>query len=63
MKLKDVLKYAENKLKDGGAEEYKSDARFLVSDYLNGDLSSIIITPSKEVDISELDEMLEKRRK
>ncbi len=61
MKLKDVLKYAENKLKDGGVAEYKSDARFLTSDFLQGDLSSIIITPSKEVDISALDEMLDKR--
>ena len=63
MKLKDILKYAENKLKDGGVDEYKSDARFLTSDFLNGDLSSIIITPSKEVDASELDIMLEKRIK
>ena len=63
MKLKDILKYAENKLKDGRVEEYKSDARFLVGDFLNGDLSSIIITPSKEVDVSELDIMLEKRIK
>lgn len=61
MKLKDVLKYAENKLKDGGVSEYKSDARFLTSDFLNGDLSCIIITPSKEIDIAELDKMLDKR--
>jgi len=63
MKLKDVLKYAEKRLKEGNISEYKSDARFLTSDFLNGDLSSIIITPSKEVDISELDEMLDKRIK
>ena len=61
MKLKDVLRYAENKLKDGGVAEFKSDARFLVSDFLKGDLSSIIITPSKEIDVSDLDEMLDKR--
>lgn len=61
MKLKDVLKYAEQKLKDGGVKEYKSDARFLTGDFLKGDLSSIIITPSKETDIKELDEMLDKR--
>ena len=61
MKLKDVLKYAEQKLKDGGIKEYKSDARFLTTDFLNGDLSAVIITPSKEVDIKALDEMLDKR--
>lgn len=61
MKLKDVLKYAENKLKEGGIAEHKSDARFLVTDFLQGDLSKIIILPNKEIDISELDEMLDKR--
>lgn len=61
MKLREVLRYAEQKLKDGGIKEYKSDARFLVSDFLKGDLSSIIITPSKEVDISELDSALDAR--
>ena len=61
MKLKDILKYAENKLNDGDVAEYKSDARFLVRDFLKGDLSSIIITPSKEVDVAELEEMLDKR--
>lgn len=61
MKLKDVLKYAENKLKDSGIKEYKSDARFLVSDFLKGDLSLVIIMPGKEVDIRELEEMLDRR--
>lgn len=61
MKLKDVLKYSENKLKDGKVAEYKSDARFLVNDFLKGDLSSIIITPSKDIDISELDKALDER--
>lgn len=63
MKLKDILKYSENKLKEGKVSEFKSDARFLVSDFLKGDLSSIIITPSKDVDITELDRALDERIK
>jgi len=61
IKLKDLLKYGEEILRSGGVKEYKSDARFLASDFLSGDLSKIIITPNKEIDISLYNDMLLKR--
>lgn len=61
MKLKDAYKNAQDYLKKQHIDSYLSDVRFLLTDYLNCDMSYITLNPDKEIDYNEFEKMLLKR--
>ena len=61
MKLKDAYKNAQDYLKKRGIDSYLSDARFLITAYLNCDMSHILLNPDKEILYDDFEKMLKKR--
>ena len=54
MKLKDAYLKTTEILKNEGIDNYLSDARFLISSFLNKDYSYIILNPDEEFDFDGL---------
>ena len=61
MKIKDAYDNAKEYLKEQGIDSFLSDARFLLTGYLNCDMTYVLLHPGEEVNYDELKKMLKKR--